>query len=39
MILLSEVEWGKFRKTTGCFDPLVIHCPDYNKGIINHVLD
>ncbi|XP_065918438.1 origin recognition complex subunit 5-like isoform X3 [Dysidea avara] len=32
VILLSEVEWGKFRKTTGCFDPLVIHCPDYNKA-------
>ena len=32
MILLSK---GKFRKTTGCFDPLVMHFPDYTKGIIN----
>ena len=30
VILLSEVEWGKF-KTTGCFDLLVIHFPDYSN--------
>ena len=29
---LSNVEWGKFRKTTGCFDPMVIHFPDYTKA-------
>lgn len=34
VILLSEIVWDKFRPNTGCFEPLLLHFPDYSKGII-----
>lgn len=36
VILLSEIVWDKFRPNTGCFEPLLLHFPDYSKGIITH---
>lgn len=38
VILLSEIVWDKFRPNTGCFEPLLLHFPDYSKGIIVHAL-
>ena len=32
VILLSEIVWDKFRPNTGCFEPLLLHFPDYSKG-------
>jgi len=36
VILLSEIVWDKFRPNTGCFEPLLLHFPDYSKGITLH---
>uniref|UniRef100_A0A3B3R0C7 Origin recognition complex subunit 5 n=1 Tax=Paramormyrops kingsleyae TaxID=1676925 RepID=A0A3B3R0C7_9TELE len=33
VILLSEIVWDKFRPSTGCFEPLQLHFPDYSKGL------
>lgn len=33
VILLSEIVWDTFRPNTGCFEPLLLHFPDYSKGI------
>lgn len=32
VILLSEIVWDKFRPNAGCFEPLLLHFPDYGKG-------
>lgn len=32
VILLSEIVWDQFRPNTGCFEPLLLHFPDYSKG-------
>lgn len=32
VVLLSEIVWDKFRPTTGCFEPLLLHFPDYSRG-------
>lgn len=32
VILLSEIVWEHFRPNTGCFEPLLLHFPDYSKG-------
>lgn len=34
VVLLSEIVWDKFRPNTGCFEPLLLHFPDYSKGTI-----
>ncbi|KAF0029957.1 hypothetical protein F2P81_019062 [Scophthalmus maximus] len=31
VVLLSEIAWDKFRPNTGCFEPLLLHFPDYSK--------
>ncbi|KAM9705688.1 origin recognition complex subunit 5 isoform 2-T2 [Menidia menidia] len=31
VILLSEIVWDQFRPNTGCFEPLLLHFPDYSK--------
>ena len=36
VVLLSEIVWDKFRPNTGCFEPLLLHFPDYSKGILTH---
>ncbi|XP_066561644.1 origin recognition complex subunit 5 isoform X2 [Amia ocellicauda] len=38
VILLSEIVWEKFRPSTGCFEPLLLHFPDYNKAELQHIL-
>ncbi|XP_034382663.1 origin recognition complex subunit 5 [Cyclopterus lumpus] len=38
VILLSEIVWDKFRPNTGCFEPLLLHFPDYSKGELQHIL-
>ncbi|XP_056605377.1 origin recognition complex subunit 5 isoform X1 [Triplophysa dalaica] len=38
VILLSQVVWEKFRPTTGCFEPLLFHFPDYNKADLVQIL-
>ncbi|XP_037316161.2 origin recognition complex subunit 5 [Pungitius pungitius] len=38
VILLSEIVWDKFRPNTGCFEPLLLHFPDYSKGELQQVL-
>lgn len=32
VVLLSEIVWDLFRPSTGCFEPLILHFPDYSKG-------
>lgn len=32
VVLLSEIVWDLFRPSTGCFEPLLLHFPDYSKG-------
>lgn len=32
VVLLSEIVWDQFRPNTGCFEPLLLHFPDYSKG-------
>ncbi|CAF94704.1 unnamed protein product, partial [Tetraodon nigroviridis] len=31
VVLLSAIVWDKFRPNTGCFEPLLLHFPDYSK--------
>lgn len=38
VILLSELVWDKFRPNTGCFEPLLLHFPDYSKGELQQIL-
>ncbi|TNM91606.1 hypothetical protein fugu_019986 [Takifugu bimaculatus] len=38
VILLSEIVWDKFRPNTGCFEPLLLHFPDYSKGELHQIL-
>ncbi|XP_056133742.1 origin recognition complex subunit 5 [Lampris incognitus] len=38
VILLSEIVWDKFRPNTGCFEPLLIHFPDYSKDELQQIL-
>uniref|UniRef100_A0AAY4DTS1 Origin recognition complex subunit 5 n=1 Tax=Denticeps clupeoides TaxID=299321 RepID=A0AAY4DTS1_9TELE len=38
VIFLSEIVWDKFRPSTGCFEPVVLHFPDYNKGELHQIL-
>uniref|UniRef100_W5NEJ3 Origin recognition complex subunit 5 n=1 Tax=Lepisosteus oculatus TaxID=7918 RepID=W5NEJ3_LEPOC len=38
VILLSEIVWEKFRPGTGCFEPLVLHFPDYSKAELQLIL-
>uniref|UniRef100_A0A8C8CGU5 Origin recognition complex subunit 5 n=1 Tax=Oncorhynchus tshawytscha TaxID=74940 RepID=A0A8C8CGU5_ONCTS len=38
VILLSEIVWDKFRPNTGCFEPLLLHFPDYSKGELQQIL-
>uniref|UniRef100_A0A3P8V6K4 Origin recognition complex subunit 5 n=1 Tax=Cynoglossus semilaevis TaxID=244447 RepID=A0A3P8V6K4_CYNSE len=38
VILLSEISWDKFRPNTGCFEPLLLHFPDYSKGDLHQIL-
>ncbi|XP_072233332.1 origin recognition complex subunit 5 [Leuresthes tenuis] len=38
VILLSEIVWDKFRPNTGCFEPLLLHFPDYSKGELLQIL-
>uniref|UniRef100_A0A8C9ZHB7 Origin recognition complex, subunit 5 n=1 Tax=Sander lucioperca TaxID=283035 RepID=A0A8C9ZHB7_SANLU len=38
IILLSEIVWDKFRPNTGCFEPLLLHFPDYSKGELHTIL-
>ncbi|KAM4615009.1 origin recognition complex subunit 5 [Polymixia lowei] len=36
--LLSEIVWDTFRPNTGCFEPLLLHFPDYSKGELQQIL-
>uniref|UniRef100_A0A665VQT3 Origin recognition complex subunit 5 n=1 Tax=Echeneis naucrates TaxID=173247 RepID=A0A665VQT3_ECHNA len=38
VILLSEISWDKFRPNTGCFEPLLLHFPDYSKVELQQIL-
>lgn len=38
VIMLSEIVWDKFRPNTGCFEPLLLHFPDYSKGELQKIL-
>uniref|UniRef100_A0A3Q4A9V1 Origin recognition complex subunit 5 n=1 Tax=Mola mola TaxID=94237 RepID=A0A3Q4A9V1_MOLML len=38
VILLSEIVWDQFRPNTGCFEPLLLHFPDYSKGELQQIL-
>ncbi|KAI5093833.1 origin recognition complex subunit 5, partial [Silurus meridionalis] len=38
VFLLSEIVWEKFRPNTGCFEPLLLHFPDYTKAELLHIL-
>uniref|UniRef100_A0A3B3UG16 Origin recognition complex subunit 5 n=1 Tax=Poecilia latipinna TaxID=48699 RepID=A0A3B3UG16_9TELE len=38
VILLSEIVWDKFRPNTGCFEPLLLHFPDYSKAELLQIL-
>lgn len=38
VILLSEIVWDGFRPNTGCFEPLLLHFPDYSKGDLHQIL-
>ncbi|XP_026853085.1 origin recognition complex subunit 5 [Electrophorus electricus] len=38
VILLSEIVWDKFRPSTGCFEPLLLHFPDYTKAELQQIL-
>ncbi|KAG9280482.1 origin recognition complex subunit 5 [Astyanax mexicanus] len=38
VILLSEIVWDKFRPNTGCFEPLLLHFPDYTKAELLQIL-
>ncbi|XP_064198941.1 origin recognition complex subunit 5 isoform X2 [Anguilla rostrata] len=38
VILLSEIVWDKFRPNTGCFEPLLLHFPNYSKAELQQIL-
>ncbi|KAJ8391091.1 hypothetical protein AAFF_G00097120 [Aldrovandia affinis] len=38
VILLSEIVWDKFRPNTGCFEPLLLHFPNYSKAELQEIL-
>ncbi|KAJ8381753.1 hypothetical protein SKAU_G00025310 [Synaphobranchus kaupii] len=38
VILLSQIVWDKFRPNTGCFEPLLLHFPNYNKAELQEIL-
>uniref|UniRef100_H3CB32 Origin recognition complex subunit 5 n=1 Tax=Tetraodon nigroviridis TaxID=99883 RepID=H3CB32_TETNG len=38
VVLLSAIVWDKFRPNTGCFEPLLLHFPDYSKGELHQIL-
>lgn len=38
VIFLSEIIWEKFRPNTGCFEPFVLHFPDYSIGNLQKIL-
>ncbi|XP_062863408.1 origin recognition complex subunit 5 isoform X2 [Trichomycterus rosablanca] len=38
VFLLSEIVWEKFRPNTGCFEPLLLHFPDYTKAELLQIL-
>ncbi|KAL7882900.1 hypothetical protein SRHO_G00005580 [Serrasalmus rhombeus] len=38
VILLSEIVWDKFRPNIGCFEPLLLHFPDYTKAELLQIL-
>ncbi|KAM9845704.1 origin recognition complex subunit 5 [Aulostomus maculatus] len=38
VLLLSEIAWDTFRPNTGCFEPLLLHFPDYSKGELQQIL-
>ncbi|XP_076845870.1 origin recognition complex subunit 5 [Brachyhypopomus gauderio] len=38
VILLSEIVWDKFRPSTGCLEPLLLHFPDYTKAELQQIL-
>ncbi|XP_020382328.1 origin recognition complex subunit 5 isoform X1 [Rhincodon typus] len=38
VIFLSEIVWEKFRPSTGCFEPLILHFPDYSKADLQKIL-
>nr|XP_057933053.1 origin recognition complex subunit 5 [Doryrhamphus excisus] len=38
IILLSEIAWDTFRPSTGCFEPLLLHFPDYSKAELHQIL-
>ncbi|XP_041833301.1 origin recognition complex subunit 5 isoform X2 [Melanotaenia boesemani] len=38
VILLSEIVWDQFRPNSGCFEPLLLHFPDYSKGELQQIL-
>ncbi|XP_072530214.1 origin recognition complex subunit 5 [Salminus brasiliensis] len=38
VVLLSEIVWDKFRPNTGCFEPLLLHFPDYTKAELLQIL-
>ncbi|XP_059843169.1 origin recognition complex subunit 5 [Hypanus sabinus] len=38
VLLISEIVWEKFRPNTGCFEPLTLHFPDYNKDDLLKIL-
>ncbi|TTN49604.1 Origin recognition complex subunit 5 [Bagarius yarrelli] len=39
LLRLQElIVWEKFRPNTGCFEPLLLHFPDYTKAELLHIL-
>ncbi|KAJ8261880.1 hypothetical protein GJAV_G00159500 [Gymnothorax javanicus] len=38
VIFLSEIVWDKFRPSTGCFEPLLLHFPNYSKAELQQIL-
>ncbi|XP_061108243.1 origin recognition complex subunit 5 isoform X1 [Conger conger] len=38
VILLSEIVWDKFRPNTGCYEPLLLHFPNYSKVELQQIL-
>lgn len=38
VVLLSEIVWDLFRPSTGCFEPLLLHFPDYSKADLQRIL-
>ncbi|KAM3587711.1 uncharacterized protein V6R79_012527 [Siganus canaliculatus] len=38
VVLLSEIVWDTFRPNTGCFEPLLLHFPDYSKAELQQIL-